>query len=67
MASDDITDQINTSATGPKKVRDDMGEMEQHPLPDLIAADNHLRAKDAKGRANRGLRFSRMIPPGMNE
>ena len=62
--ADEIQDAIADSATGPRRVRGDEGEMEQHPLPHMIEADRYLRAKKVNPRqVLRGL-LSRAVPPG---
>jgi len=38
--------------------------MQQHSLPDQIAADKHLAAKDAMRRKNFGLIRVQIVPPG---
>lgn len=61
----DLTDTIEDAAEGPKKAKGDQGEMEQHPLPDLIEADKYLKGDDAaKTQTARGLRFNRFKNPG---
>ena len=40
------------------------GSVEQHPIADQIAADRYLASKQAMSRRNRGLRISRIVPPG---
>jgi hypothetical protein len=38
--------------------------MEQHKLSDQIAADRYLNSKDAAKSKTRGLRFTKLVPPG---
>lgn len=59
----DISDAISTNAQQPKKLRDGQQEIEQHSLPDQIAADDHVNAATAAGRNHFGLRFTRLVPP----
>ena len=59
-----ISDALVSAAQGPKSVASDAGTVVQQSLPDLIAADRYLRAKDAATKARRGLRFTKLIPPG---
>ncbi len=59
-----IEDSIRENAAGPAKAAGDAGSVEQHKLSEQIAADKHLASKDAVGKANRGLRFSKLVPPG---
>lgn len=62
--SDEVSDALKAAAQQPKRVRTDAGEVEAHDLDQQIEADKYLAAKAAAGSAHRGLRFSRIIPPG---
>jgi hypothetical protein len=62
--ADNLTDAIVSDAQGPHSASSDVGSMTQHRLPDLIEADKHVRATEAVGRKHRGIRFSRLAPPG---
>jgi hypothetical protein len=59
-----ISDAIRESAAGLKKVSNDAGSVEQHPITELIVADRYLASKQAMSRRNRGIRISRIVPPG---
>ncbi len=63
---DDLEDDIRRNAQGPAKASGDAGSVEQHPLPDQIAADRYLAAKDAARSKQRGLRFNKFVPPGVH-
>lgn len=63
--ADDLENTIETVATQPKKVVGDAGVFEQHSLPDLIAADKHLAAKNAMNSSiGIGIKMMRIKPPG---
>jgi len=63
--ADDLTTTIQTNAAGPKRARGDSSEMEQHPLPDQIAADRYLKSKAASQASGcLGLRVQKLVPPG---
>jgi hypothetical protein len=64
--SDSLSDAISNNATGPKSVRTDAGEVQQHDLSQQIEADKYLAAKRAATAANtnRGLRFNVLKTPG---
>ena len=62
--ADDLEQKIRDNAAGPAKVAGDAGSVEQHSLLEQIAADKHLAAKEAVKKKNRGLRFSKLVPPG---
>ncbi len=63
---DDLEDDIRRNAQGPAKASGDAGSVEQHPLPDQIEADRYLASKDAAQSKQRGLRFNKFVPPGVN-
>jgi hypothetical protein len=60
----ELDDTIRDNAQGPAKAAGDAGSVEQHKLPDQIAADRYLSAKDAAKSKRRGLRFNKLVPPG---
>lgn len=62
--SDELKEAIRENATGPAKAAGDAGSMEQHKLPDQIAADKYLASKEAAQSKSRGLRFNKLVPPG---
>jgi hypothetical protein len=62
--ADDLEDTIRENAEGPAKAAGDAGSIEQHKLPDQIAADRYLSSKDAAKSKRRGLRFNKLVPPG---
>jgi hypothetical protein len=55
---------IADNALGPKKAQGDAGSVEQHSLPDQIAADRYLASKRAMRSRGRGIVISKIIPPG---
>lgn len=59
--SEDLTQRIEEAAAGPARVRHDGTEVEAQPLKDLVEADNHLAAKRAADKPQRGLRFTRLV------
>jgi hypothetical protein len=60
----DLATAIETNASGPKKAAGDSGSVEQHPLPEQIEADKYLSGKTAADANHRGLRFTKLVPPG---
>jgi hypothetical protein len=64
--SDELRDKIAETASGPKRVRTDAGEVEAQDVASMIEADKYLAAKAASTGSNtrRGLRFNKLIPPG---
>ena len=63
MPSDTRT-AIRDSAEGPRRVRGDEGEVEQHSLKEQIEADRYLDGQTATARTSLGLRFRKFKPPG---
>jgi hypothetical protein len=59
-----IADAIRENAAGPAKASGDSISVEQHSIQDQIAADRYLASKAAAKQPHRGLRFSRIVPPG---
>jgi hypothetical protein len=67
MACDDATaasTALASAIAGPAKVQGDAGMVESHKLSDLIEADKYQSAKCAGSSPRRGLRITRLIPPG---
>jgi hypothetical protein len=62
--ADELEDAIRENAQGPAKAAGDSGSMEQHKLPDQIAADKYLASKEAAKSKSRGLLFNKLVPPG---
>lgn len=61
--ADVIQDKLKESAAGPKRVRGDAGEVEQHPIKDLIELDKHLKST-AASKAGAGILFRKLVPGG---
>lgn len=65
MAHDDtITDAIATNAAGPKRMRVDDMDAEQHSLRDQIEADKYRTGKESGARGVLSIGFTKMLPPG---
>ena len=63
--AEELEDAIKENAAGPAKASGDSGSMEQHKLPDQIAADKYLASKKAMaGPGVPGLRIAKIVPPG---
>jgi len=60
----ELEDAIRTNAEGPAKATADGVSMEQHKLPDQIAADKYLASQEAAKSKSRGLAFNKLVPPG---
>ena len=55
---------IQESAAGPRKAAGDSGSMEQHSLPDQIAADKYLESKKASRSKGLGIKLAKIAPGG---
>lgn len=62
--ADELEDNIRQNAAGPKRAKGDSSEMEQHALPDQIAADRYLEGKKATRSKGLGIGLKKLIPPG---
>lgn len=63
--SDAATEALNAALPGPKRVKGDAGEVEQHNLKDLMEVERYMLAKDAARTRRRGLpRPVKIIPDG---
>jgi hypothetical protein len=64
--ADSVADAIEENARGPKRVTvSEKGEtVEQHPIPEQIAADQHAKAAAAAQKSHFGLRFGSINFPG---
>ena len=63
--ADDLKDTIEQNAQGPRQATADGVNVQQHSLPDQIAADKYLAAKRAAA-TNPAKAFTRVkiVPPG---
>lgn len=62
--ADEIRDQILSDAQGPKSVSTDGVSVSQRDLREQIEADRYLSERSAVSTTRRGLRFSKLVPPG---
>jgi len=62
--ADDLETTIRDNAQGPAKASGDAYSMEQHPLPDQIAADRYLESKKASRTKGFGAVLKKLVPPG---
>ena len=61
---DEITDRLETLAQKPQIVEADGVKVEQHDLKQIVEADRYLSNRNAASKPHRGLRFSKIVPPG---
>jgi hypothetical protein len=60
-----LEDAIRRNASGPKSAQVDGQRVEQHPLGDVIRADEYLASKKAAKSRFSGLKFTRMSHSGV--
>jgi hypothetical protein len=62
--ADDLKDAIQENAVGPALAEVDGVKTQQHPLPDQIAADKYLAAKEAQANPAKAFTRIKIVPPG---
>jgi hypothetical protein len=61
--AEDLDERIRENASGPQRAKGDSTEMEQHSLPDQIAADRYLASKAAAKKKGLGIRTVKLAAP----
>lgn len=64
--TDPVDTAIEDNATGPASASLDGESVTQHRIPDQIAARQHSSGVAGAAKGHRGLRFTKLIPPGAN-
>ena len=62
--ADELTDKIKENAEGPASAEVDGQRVTQHKLRDQIEADRYVKSSDSVAKGHRGLRISKLVPPG---
>ncbi len=62
--AEDLDNAIETNAKGPKQAGADGVNVQQHSLPDQIAADKYLANKRAAKNPAKALTRVKVVPPG---
>ena len=60
----DLTQQIETTAQAPASVSAGGTAVTEPNLQDLVEADRYLAQKEAAAKKHRGLRITKLVPPG---
>lgn len=60
----ELTQRIRAVASGPAEVSSDAGRVVEQDLQDLLEAARQLAAQQASKKPHRGLRITRLVPPG---
>ncbi len=63
MSEAGLENTIADNAAGPRKAGNETGNMEQHSIPDQIAADRYIESKKAVRQAGLGIKLTK-LPPG---
>ena len=61
---DDLEQSIRDNAQGPAEAHGDSGGVKQHSLTEQIEAARFLASKAAANSKSRGLRITKLSPPG---
>lgn len=64
MDTSDTAQTIADNAFAPKRFTSDSTTAEQHPIADQILAEEYRAKKAAAKKAHRGIRMTRIVPPG---
>ena len=64
MAAEDLTDAIAEAAVAPSAVTVDGQSVSNRPIEEVIAADEYAKANQGLTKKSRGLRFTKLLPPG---
>jgi len=62
--ADSLDSKISDSASSPRRASGDSGSVEQHSLPDQIAADKYLESKKASRAQGLGIKLAKISPGG---
>ncbi len=62
--ADTIIEQLGTVAVNPAEMETDGLKVKEQTIPDLIAAAKFLGAQGGSATPARGLRFTKLVPPG---
>ena len=64
MTDSTIQNSIKENAAGPKSASGDAGSVQQHSLPEQIAADKHIQSKQAMSSKGLGIKLLKISPGG---
>lgn len=59
-----MANEVDAAIANPKKATADGVSVESHTLPELIEAEKHIARKSAASQPARGMRFTKLVPPG---
>ena len=64
MSETGLENTIADNAAGPRKAGNETGNVEQHSIPDQIAADRYIESKKAARQAGLGIKLTKLSPGG---
>lgn len=62
--ADELNDTIEDLASKPKAVETDGLKVQERDLSEVVDAQRHLDGQSAVNKGHRGLRFTKLVPPG---
>lgn len=62
--AEDLEQTIRENAAGPKRAQGDSGSVVQHAPAEQVVADRYLASKKAVKKPTKGVRFTKLVPPG---
>ena len=62
--AEEVENAIRQNAQGPESAEADGVKVQQHSLPDQIAADKYLAGRDARRNPARAFTRVKIVPPG---
>jgi hypothetical protein len=65
--AEELDETIKTNVQAPKQVSADGVNVQQHSLPDQIAADKYLQSKKASRTRGLGIHLIKLSPPGSSD
>ena len=64
MSETGLENTIADNAAGPKRAGNETGNVEQHSIPDQIAADRYIESKKASRKSGLGIKLTKLSPGG---
>ena len=64
MSETGLENTIADNAAGPRRAGNETGSMEQHSIPDQIAADRYIESKKAVRQTGLGIKLTKLSPGG---
>ncbi len=62
--SDELDKRVEEALDRPRSVQTDAGSVTERPIGELVQGVRHVKSQRAASRPHRGLRFTKLRPPG---